>query len=107
MFSYDTTDNTNVNITKIDNKFIAMTETPIPIEYDPETLDTIGVLRYDDKLLGNLTTAHPHYDHNTNESFNYLTHFSRNSKYNVYSITAGKTRNLIASIEAKTPSYII
>jgi carotenoid cleavage dioxygenase-like enzyme len=60
MFSYDTTDNTNVNITKIDNKFIAMTETPIPIEYDPETLDTIGVFRYDDKLLGNLTTAHSH-----------------------------------------------
>ena len=106
MFSYDTTDNTNVNITKIDSKSIAMTETPIPIEYDPETLDTIGVLRYDDKLLGNLTTAHPHYDQNTNESFNYLTHFSRNSKYNVYSISAGKTRNLIASIEAKTPSYM-
>ena len=106
MFSFDTTDNTNVNITKIDNKFIAMTETPIPIEYDPETLDTVGVLRYDDKLLGNLTTAHPHYDQNTNESFNYLTHFSRNSKYNVYSISAGKTRNLITSIEAKTPSYM-
>jgi len=45
MFSFDTTDNTNVNITKIDNKFIAMTETPIPIGYDRETLDTIGVLR--------------------------------------------------------------
>jgi beta,beta-carotene 9',10'-dioxygenase len=104
VFSFDTTDNTNVNISKVDNKFIAMTETPIPIEYDPETLDTIGVLRYDDKLLGSLTTAHPHYDQNTNESFNYLTHFSRNSKYNVYRITAGKTRNLITSIEVKTPS---
>jgi carotenoid cleavage dioxygenase-like enzyme len=106
VFSFDTTDNTNVNISKIDNKFIAMTETPIPIEYDPETLDTIGVLRYDDKLLGSLTTAHPHYDQNTNESFNYLTQFSRNSKYNVYRITSGKTRNLIASIEAKAPSYM-
>jgi beta,beta-carotene 9',10'-dioxygenase len=62
VFSFDTTDNTNVNITKIDNNFIAMTETPIPIKYDPKTLDTIGVLRYDDKLLVNLTTAHPHYD---------------------------------------------
>ena len=106
VFSFETTDNTNVNITRIDNKFIAMTETPIPIEYDPKTLDTIGVLKYDDKLLGSLTTAHPHYDQNTNESFNYLTHFSRNSKYNVYRITAGKTRNLIASIEVKTPSYM-
>ena len=106
VFSFDSTDNANVNITKIDNKFIAMTETPIPIEYDPETLDTIGVLRYDDKLLGSLTTAHPHYDQNTNESFNYLTHFSRNSKYNVYRISAGKTRHLIASIEVKAPSYM-
>lgn len=59
VFSFDTTNNTNVNITKIDNKFIAMTETPIPIEYDPKTLDTIGVLRCDDKLLGSLATAHP------------------------------------------------
>lgn len=106
VFSVDTTDNTNVNITKIDNKFIAMTETPIPIEYDPKTLNTIGVLRYDDKLLGNLTTAHPHYDQNTNESFNHLTHFSRNSKYNVYHIRAGKTRDLITSIEVKAPSYM-
>lgn len=58
MFSFDTTDNTKLNITKTDNNFIAMAETPIPIEYDPKTLDTIEVLRYDDKLLGSLATAH-------------------------------------------------
>ena len=35
MFSRQFTDNTNVNITRIANKFIAMTETPIPVEFDP------------------------------------------------------------------------
>ena len=34
MFSRQFTDNTNVNITRIANKFIAMTETPIPVEFD-------------------------------------------------------------------------
>jgi carotenoid cleavage dioxygenase-like enzyme len=106
VFSFDTADNTNVNITKIDNKFIAMTETPIPIEYDPKTLDTIGVLRYDDKLLGNLTTAHPHYDQNTNESFNYLLIFLVIASIMYIGIKAGKTHDLITStIEVKAPSY--
>lgn len=48
----------------------------------------------------------PQYDQNTNESFNHLTRFSHNSKYNVYRIKAGKTRELITSIEVKAPSYI-
>lgn len=43
VFSFDTTDNTNVNTTKIDNKFIAMTETPIPIEYDLKPLIRWGI----------------------------------------------------------------
>lgn len=52
MFYSHTTDNTNVNITRIANKFIAMTETPIPIEFDPRTLETIRVVNYDDQIPG-------------------------------------------------------
>ncbi len=106
MFSFHATDNTNVNVFRLDNKFIALTETPIPIEFDPVTLETLGVVDYHDQIKGSLTTAHPHYDHNKDETFNYLTTFSQNSKYNIYRKTTGNGRNVIASIETKEPSYM-
>ena len=55
IFSPDVTDNPNVNLARIGERYIAMTETPMPIEFDPETLDTIGHLEYADKLK-----AHSH-----------------------------------------------
>ena len=52
IFSPDATDNPNVNLARIGERYIAMTETPLPIEFDPETLDTIGHLDYADELKG-------------------------------------------------------
>jgi beta,beta-carotene 9',10'-dioxygenase len=54
--------NTNVNISTIDDRFAAMTESPEVIEFNPFNLDTVGVLKFDDTLGGQLTTAHPHID---------------------------------------------
>ena len=45
IFSPDFTDNPNVNLARIGERYIAMTETPLPIEFDPETLDTVGHAR--------------------------------------------------------------
>lgn len=106
LFSFHATDNTNVNVSKLDDRFIALTETPISIEFDPVTLETLGVVDYHDQIKGSLTTAHPHYDHNTDETFNYLTTFSRKSKYNIYKKSSGNDRSIITSIETKEPSYM-
>jgi beta,beta-carotene 9',10'-dioxygenase len=106
MFSSHTTDNTNVNIARVANKFIAMTETPIPIEFDPHTLETVGVIDYNDHISGRLTTAHPHHDFDKEETINYMTQFSRESKYNIYRVITGKNRELITSIRSKEPSYM-
>src|SRR3954471_5260893 len=38
MFSPKLTDNANVNLVKLGERFIAMTEAPIPIQFDAETL---------------------------------------------------------------------
>src|SRR3954466_7978082 len=57
IFSPDVTDNPNVNLARIGERYIAMTETPLPVEFDAETLDTIGHLDYADGLKGHLTTA--------------------------------------------------
>ena len=42
MFSPKLTDNANVNLTKLGERFIAMTETPIPVQFDAETLGRGG-----------------------------------------------------------------
>ena len=42
VFSPEFTDNANVNLVRIGERYIAMTETPLPIEFDAETLDTVG-----------------------------------------------------------------
>ena len=38
LFSPSMTDNCNVNVTRLGERWIAMTETPMAIEFDPETL---------------------------------------------------------------------
>lgn len=110
MFSRQVTDNANVNITRIANKFIAMTEAPIPVEFDPRTLETVGIMDYYDnnRILGQVTTAHPHFDFSKNETINYMTHFSRKSSYNVYKIPSGgkQQRELISSVKVNEPSYM-
>ena len=72
VFSPDTTDNPNVNLARIGERYIAMTETPMPVEFDPETLETVGRLEYADKLKAHVTTAHPHHDPERDELVNYV-----------------------------------
>jgi beta,beta-carotene 9',10'-dioxygenase len=57
MFSPKLSDNTNVNLTRLGERYIAMTETPIAVEFDAGTLETVGVAY---KVPGQLSTAHPH-----------------------------------------------
>jgi beta,beta-carotene 9',10'-dioxygenase len=54
--------NTNVNLTKLAGQFLAMTETPLPVAFDAETLETVGVVNFQDDIGFGATTAHPHYD---------------------------------------------
>jgi beta,beta-carotene 9',10'-dioxygenase len=88
IFSPDVTDNPNVNLARIGERYIAMTETPLPVEFDAETLDTIGHLDYADKLGAHVTTAHPHHDPERDELVNYVARFSRVSEYVLYGMPA-------------------
>ncbi len=55
------TDNANVNVTRLGERFIAMTETPMPVQFDAHTLETAGVPPVR-RRPAQLTTAHPHLD---------------------------------------------
>jgi beta,beta-carotene 9',10'-dioxygenase len=107
MFSPDVTDNPNVNLARIGERYIAMTETPMPIEFDPQTLETIGRLDYSDQLKAHVTTAHPHHDPERDELVNYVARFSRVSEYVLYGLPAGSAaRRVIARLPVKEPSYM-
>ena len=107
IFSPDITDNPNVNLARIGERYIAMTETPMPVEFDAETLDTLGHLEYADKLKGQVTTAHPHHDRDRDELVNYIARFSRVSEYVLYGLPAGSTkRRVIARMPVKEPAYM-
>ena len=107
MFSPKLTDNPNVNLARIGERYIAMTETPLPIEFDQETLETLGHLEYADSLSGHVTTAHPHHDPDRDELVNYVARFSRVSEYALYGLPAGgSARRVIARLPVNEPAYM-
>ena len=107
LFSGELTDNCNVNVARLGERFVAMTETPMPVEFDPGTLETLGGAKFADSLGGHVTTAHPHYDFARREAINYVAHFSRKSSYRVYGLADGSSRRRpLASLPAERPAYM-
>lgn len=97
--------NTNVNITRLADEYIAMTETPMALRFDPRTLETLGVFGYQDPLYGQVTTAHPHFDFERRIGLNYLLKLGMTNAYQVYALD-GTRQRLIASLPARTPAYM-
>lgn len=101
------TDNASVNVSRMGKIYIAMTETPHRVQFDPATLNTLGRFHYGDRITGHLTTVHPHFDYEREQVFNYITRFSLPSTYNIYSINQGSVRRqIISSIPVKHPAYM-
>lgn len=106
-FSPESTDNPNVNLAQIGDRYIAMTETPMPVEFDVDSLETLGHLDYTDELEAHVTTAHPHHDAERNELVNYIARFSRVSEYLLYGLAAGNSkRRVIARLPVQRPAYM-
>src|SRR3954451_20492665 len=59
LFDPGFTDNANVNVARVMGKWVALTETPIAVAFDPETLQTLGVAKIPATTGG---LAHPHGD---------------------------------------------
>jgi beta,beta-carotene 9',10'-dioxygenase len=107
LFEEGVNDNANVNIVRLGERYQAMTEVPLPVEFDPESLETLGLARFKDRLGGHLSTAHPHYDFQRGRLINYVSHFSARSSYRVFALAPGShTRERIASIPVSEPGYM-
>ncbi len=101
----DPGNNAVVNVTRLGDEFIAMTEAPLAVRFDPRTLETLGVLDYDDHVAATLATAHPHFDSARSMGVNLMTEFGLKTKYQLYGITATARRKL-AEIVSKDISYM-
>lgn len=100
-------DNACVNVSVIDGVHVAMTETPDRIGFNPTTLETLGPFEYSDNLKGQLSTAHPHYDVQSREVVNFVTHIARKSAYHIYRIKDGqRRREILATVLVEEPGYM-
>ncbi len=108
IFAPNLTDNANVNVTRLaGNCFVALTETPTPVQFDATTLDTIGHFRFSDQLRCQTSTAHPHVDKSRTYIYNICTGISAQSAYYFYRMaTSGSTRELLGSLPVSRPGYI-
>jgi beta,beta-carotene 9',10'-dioxygenase len=105
-FSRDLTDNGNVNVAELGDAFVALTEAPLPVMFDPRSLEALGRLAFADDLAGQITTAHPHHD-GKRGAINYLAHLSARSSYNVYALPTGeRRRRLLAKVPSDAPAYM-
>lgn len=98
-------DNANINVTKLGERFIAMTETPIPVEFDAETLAAAGVPPY--KVPGHLTTAHPHRARGTGGMLNYAAKLGPRSSYRFFEVgpESGES-TVVGSVPVRRPAYM-
>jgi len=104
MFSPKLTDNANVNLVELGERFISMTETPIPVQFDGRTLETAGVAY---KPPGMLTTAHPHLDRATRGMLNYAAKLGPRSSYRFFLLAPDATKpRVLASKPVREPAYM-
>lgn len=99
------TDNGVVSVDRIGEAVVALTETRLPVVFDPDTLETLGNHAYASDVLRATTTAHPHHD-NTRH-YTYLTRFGRRSFYCLIAQddVDGRERT-IAEIPVDLPAYM-
>ncbi len=104
MFSPKLSDNTNVNLTRLGERYIAMTETPLAVQFDARTLETAGVAY---EAPGQLSTAHPHARRGDGAMLNYAAQLGPRNRYKFFVLTPGGTRpQTVATLPVKEPAYM-
>jgi carotenoid cleavage dioxygenase-like enzyme len=103
-------DNANINVARLGERFVAMTETPLPVQFDPSTLESAGVHPF--AAPGQLTTAHPHLDRASGGMLNYAAKLGARSSYRFFALAPlhgaeqQSEPRMIASLPVKQPAYM-
>jgi beta,beta-carotene 9',10'-dioxygenase len=100
------TDNPAVVMSRIGLRWIACTESPHLIGFDPESLATLGELKHDDELNLALMSAHGMTD-SRGDYWNVGVEFGPKCTYRLFRIRAGTTkRESVAAIQVKKSGYL-
>jgi carotenoid cleavage dioxygenase-like enzyme len=97
-------------VTKLGERFIAMTETPLAVQFDPHTLRAADVRPYE--VPGQLSTAHPHSDRATGSMLNYAAKLGPRSSYRFFEVPAANgggpptKPRVIGSLPVSEPAYM-
>lgn len=102
VFDPKLTDNAAVNVTRLGDSYLALTELPMPVRFDPQTLETLGV---EGKPPGMISTAHPHLDPVTGELVGFATALVGRAAYILYAMDANGGQREIARIRVRRPAY--
>ena len=81
MFAPEFGDNANINVVRLGDRYLSMTEAPISIQFDPRTLEAAGVPF---QPPGMLTTAHPHLDRADGGMLNYAAKLGPRNEYRFF-----------------------
>jgi beta,beta-carotene 9',10'-dioxygenase len=106
VFSPKITDSAKVNVARIAQRYMALAETPIQVEFDIETLKSVGVFNYEERIVGQMTTVHPQFDFTTGDVYNLVTRYHALSHYNIYRIAGNGLVSQAGSVAARKPSYM-
>lgn len=110
VFDPQVTDSAKVNIARIAERYLALAETPIQVQFDPDTLRTVGVVGWDTSTFGRMTTVHPHLDEARHEAINLVTRFGASSSYVFRRIDTSDPAHVrgttLATRRVREPSYI-
>lgn len=100
--------NADVSIQEYADKMVALTEVPLPVIFDPTSLETAGVFNYQDTISqGQWESAHPQHDLAAKESVNYFIQFGRKSSYVIWKMADHDSmRKVIAEIPVDRPAYM-
>lgn len=100
------TDNPAVVMSRIGDRWIACTESPHLIAFDPDTLASLGELKHEDDLDLALMAAHGMTD-SRGDYWNVGVEFGPRCLYRLFRIRAGSTRReVVATIPVKKSGYL-
>lgn len=100
--------NASVTIQEYADQMVALTEVPLPVIFDPQTLETLGAFSFADSLpQGQWESAHSLRDPIAGETVNYCIEFGRKSSYLIWKMKDHESRReLIAKIPVERPAYM-
>jgi carotenoid cleavage dioxygenase-like enzyme len=103
-----TSDNTNVNIVRMGQELVAMTEGDRQSVIDDQTLVSVRPVAYSkDALGGAIMTAHPHFDFERGKVMNVATAFGVGGVVSIYEhAPAVRQREVVGSWKTKRVPYV-